>query len=115
MTNETLFTKIINREIPADIVFETDQALAFRDIAPQAPVHILIIPKKPLPDIASASSDDRDLLGDLFLVAVEVAAQEGLSSNGYRLVVNTGQDGGQEVPHLHIHLLGGRALKWPPG
>ena len=103
---ETLFSKIIRKEIPADIIYEDDLAIAFRDIAPQAPVHILVIPKKAIPHLSAAESGERDLLGHLLLVIQQVAQQEGLS-NGYRVVINTGDDGGQTVHHLHLHLLGG--------
>ena len=112
--SDTLFSKIIRREIPADIVYEDDLAIAFRDIQPQAPVHILVIPKKPIVKLADADPEDQALLGHLLLTVQRVAAQEGLT-NGYRTVINTGEDGGQTVYHLHIHLLGGRALTWPPG
>ncbi|HEY9815060.1 MAG TPA: histidine triad nucleotide-binding protein [Candidatus Obscuribacterales bacterium] len=111
---ETLFSKIINREIPADIVYEDNLALAFRDIAPQAPVHILVIPKQPIPKLADAESQDHALMGHLLLTVKRVAEQEGLT-NGYRVVINTGADGGQTVDHLHLHILGGRAMTWPPG
>jgi len=110
----SLFTKIIEREIPADIVFEDEWTLAFRDIAPQAPTHILIIPKKEIVSLADLTPEDEQLMGRCVMVAHQVAKQENLS-NGYRLVVNCGEEGGQEVPHLHFHLLGGRNLKWPPG
>ncbi len=112
--SETIFSKIINREIPADIVYEDDLALAFRDITPQAPVHILVIPKKPLPQLAAAESEDHPLMGHLLLTVKRVAEQEGLE-NGYRVVINNGSDGGQTVDHLHLHILGGRHMKWPPG
>ncbi|MBX2797431.1 MAG: histidine triad nucleotide-binding protein [Myxococcales bacterium] len=111
----TIFQKIIDREIPADIVFEDDRVLAFRDIEPQAPVHVLVIPKKPLASVASASAEDRDLLGHLLLVAQHVATREGVADGGFRIVTNIGQDGGQAVEHLHLHVLGGRAMSWPPG
>jgi histidine triad (HIT) family protein len=111
---ETIFSKIIRREIPADIVYEDELALAFRDINAQAPVHILVIPKKIIPSLAEATLEDQALLGHLLLVAKQVAHQTGLS-DGYRTVINTGNDGGQTVHHLHIHILGGRSLKWPPG
>jgi histidine triad (HIT) family protein len=111
----TLFEKIIGRQIPAEIVYEDDQVLAFRDIKPEAPTHILIVPKKPLPRIAAAGPEDRELLGHLLLKANEVAAQCGLTAGGYRLVINNGRDGGESVPHLHCHILGGRQMKWPPG
>ncbi|WP_204151785.1 histidine triad nucleotide-binding protein [Leptolyngbya sp. CCY15150] len=112
--SETLFSKIINREIPADIVYEDNLVLAFRDIAPQAPVHILVIPKKPIPKLADAESQDHALMGHLLLTVKRVAEQEGLT-NGYRVVINTGSDGGQTVDHLHLHILGGRSMTWPPG
>jgi histidine triad (HIT) family protein len=111
----TLFEKIIAREIPADIVFEDDQCLAFRDISPQAPIHILIIPKKPIARIGAAQADDQSLLGHLLLTAAEIARRENIAPTGYRLVINNGPHGGETVPHLHIHLLGGRHLTWPPG
>jgi histidine triad (HIT) family protein len=113
-TKDTIFGKIIRREIPADIVYEDDLALAFKDVNPQAPVHILVIPKKPIVNIATAEPDDQALLGHLLLTAKTVAKQAGLEK-GYRLVINTGTDGGQTVYHLHIHILGGRPLSWPPG
>lgn len=109
----TLFQKIIDREIPADIVFEDERSLAFRDIHPQAPVHILIIPKKPLSGVAAMAEEDRELVGHLLFVAAEIAREEQLSD--FRLVTNNGADAGQSVFHLHIHLLGGRPLSWPPG
>ena len=112
--SKTLFEKIIAREIPAAIVYEDDLVLAFRDIKPAAPVHVLIVPKKPIPRIAAAHADDHKLLGHLLLKAAEVAQQLGLQ-NGYRLVINNGADGGETVPHLHVHILGGRPLAWPPG
>jgi histidine triad (HIT) family protein len=112
--NETIFSKIIRREIPADIVYEDDLVLAFRDIAPQAPVHILVIPKLPLPQLADAESQHHALMGHLLLTVKRVAVQEKLD-NGYRVVINTGEDGGQTVSHLHLHLLGGRTMQWPPG
>lgn len=111
----TIFSSIIRREIPADIVYEDDVALAFRDIHPQAPVHVLVIPKKEITGISKAEADDAGVLGHLFLVAAKVARQEGLHDSGYRLIVNDGVDGGQTVHHLHIHVLGGRQLSWPPG
>lgn len=111
----TLFEKIIAREIPADIVHEDEDTLAFRDIAPQAPVHILVIPKKPIPRVAEADAGDAGLLGKLLLTATAVAAKLGLHASGFRLVINNGRDGGEAVPHLHVHLLGGRQLGWPPG
>jgi histidine triad (HIT) family protein len=113
-TEDTIFGKIIRREIPADIVYEDDIALAFRDVNPQAPVHILVIPKQPLPKLADAESQDHAMLGHLLLTVKRVAEQVGLT-NGYRVVINNGDDGGQTVNHLHLHILGGRQMKWPPG
>ncbi|BDA75156.1 histidine triad protein [Rivularia sp. IAM M-261] len=115
MTNQdTIFGKIIRREIPADIVYEDDLALAFRDVNPQAPVHILVIPKKPIPKLSDAESDDTELLGHLLQTVKKVAENEKLTK-GYRVVINTGNDGGQTVFHMHLHILGGRPLGWPPG
>lgn len=115
MTNQdTIFGKIIRREIPADIVYEDDLALAFKDVNPQAPVHILVIPKQPIAKLADAEAQDHKLMGHLLLTAKRVAEQAGLT-NGYRVVINTGPDGGQTVYHLHLHILGGRPLAWPPG
>lgn len=110
---ETLFSKIIQRQIPADIIYEDDQALAFRDINPQAPVHFLVIPKKPIAKLSDAVDEDQALLGYLLLVANKVAAQEGLTD--FRLNVNNGAGASQTVFHLHIHVLGGRPFSWPPG
>ena len=110
---DTIFAKIVRGEIPATIVAESPNALAFRDVAPQAPVHVLVIPKQSvatLDDVADAA-----LLGDLLALARDVARQEGLAESGYRVVINTRDDGGQTVPHLHLHVLGGRAMHWPPG
>lgn len=112
---KTLFEKIAAREIPAQIVFEDDLVMAIRDINPQAPTHVLIFPKKPLPRIAEARNEDQSLLGHLLLKAAEVAAKLGLDKGGFRLVINNGADGGETVPHLHCHILGGRHLNWPPG
>jgi histidine triad (HIT) family protein len=112
--SDTIFSKIIRREIPADIVYEDDLVLAFNDIAPQAPVHILVIPKKPLPCLADAESTDHALMGHLLLTVKRVAEKAGLA-NGYRVVINTKEDGGQTVDHLHLHILGGRKMTWPPG
>lgn len=111
---DTLFSKIIRREIPADIVYEDDMALAFKDINPQAPVHILVIPKKPIPKLADAVPEDHALMGHLLLTAKRVAEQAGVG-DGYRLVINNGEEAGQSVFHLHIHILGGRQMQWPPG
>ena len=110
----TLFTKIINREIPADIVYEDEQCLAFRDIDPKAPTHILIIPKKEIAKISEATAEDQQLLGYLLLKANDIAHQEGIADN-FRLVVNNGAEAGQSVFHLHIHLMAGRSFGWPPG
>jgi histidine triad (HIT) family protein len=111
----TLFEKIIARQIPAQIVYEDDLVLAFRDIAPQAPTHVLIVPKHPIVRIAEAGGRDQPLLGHLLLKAAEVAEKVGLKESGYRLVINNGPDGGESVPHLHCHILGGRSMTWPPG
>lgn len=111
---KTIFKRIIDREIPADIVFEDERALAFRDVSPQAPTHVLIIPKQEIASLASATDADSALLGHLLTVARQLAQQLGLAS-GFRIVINAGPDGGQSVDHLHLHLLGGRQLKWPPG
>ncbi len=111
----TLFTQIINREIPADIVYEDQFCLAFRDITPQAPVHVLLIPKEEIVSMATVETEDQAVLGHLMVKASEIASMLGLSENGYRLVVNTNEDAGQSVSHLHIHILGGRKLTWPPG
>jgi len=112
---KTLFEKIVAREIPAHIVFEDDLVLAIHDIQPQAPTHILIFPKQPVPRIAETTPDHHKLLGHLLLKAAEVAESAGLKKSGYRLVINNGADGGETVPHLHCHILGGRHLAWPPG
>jgi histidine triad (HIT) family protein len=109
----TIFQKIIDREIPADIVFEDEHSLAFRDISPQAPVHILVVPKKPIARIADMKEGDEALVGHLFRVAGLVAAQEDIED--FRLVVNNGAGAGQSVFHLHVHLMGGRGMAWPPG
>jgi histidine triad (HIT) family protein len=113
--SKTLFEKIIAREIPATIVYEDDLVIAFRDVKPQAPTHVLVIPKKPLTRIAEAKPEDGQLLGHLLLKAAEVARKLGLAESGFRLVFNNGPDAGEAVPHLHCHLLGGRAMDWPPG
>ncbi|CEJ44791.1 histidine triad nucleotide-binding protein [Umezakia ovalisporum] len=113
-TTDTIFSKIISREIPANIVYEDDLTLAFKDVNPQAPVHILVIPKKPIVKLADAESQDQALLGHLLLTVQRVAAEAGLN-NGYRVVINNGADGGQTVYHLHLHILGGRQMEWPPG
>jgi histidine triad (HIT) family protein len=111
---ETIFSKIIRRDIPADIVYEDNLAIAFRDVNPQAPTHILVIPKEPIPRLSDADSPNHALMGHLLLTAKRVAEQVGLE-NGYRIVINNGPDGGQSVDHLHLHILGGRQMQWPPG
>jgi len=113
--SKTLFEKIIAREIPANIVYEDDRVIAFHDVKPQAPVHVLIIPKKPIPRIAEAKAEDHAVLGHLMLKAAEVAKQLGLTKKGFRLVFNNGPDAGEAVPHLHCHIIGGRKMSWPPG
>jgi histidine triad (HIT) family protein len=110
-----LFCKIVSREVPSDIVFETDEVLAFRDVRPVAPVHALVIPKRHLTSLHDAAAGDAALLGQMLIVAREVAEKLGLGASGYRVVLNTGRDGGQSVFHLHVHVLGGRAMAWPPG
>lgn len=112
--NDTIFGKIIRKEIPADIVYEDNLAIAFRDVNPQAPTHILVIPKQAIVQLSDAESRDHALMGHLLLTAKRVAEQVGLT-NGYRVIINTGEDGGQTVPHLHLHILGGRQMSWPPG
>lgn len=113
--SDDLFMKIIGREIPADIVHEDEEILAFRDIDPQAPVHILVVPKRRIPTINDLEADDAALVGRMVLAARQLAADEGLSEDGYRLVFNCNEKGGQSVFHIHLHLLGGRQMKWPPG
>ncbi|MDC0662205.1 histidine triad nucleotide-binding protein [Marinobacter sp. SS21] len=112
--SETLFSKIINREIPADIVYEDDLSLAFRDINPQAPVHLLLIPKKAIATINDLGPDDRELVGHLFVVAAKLAKEMGFDDDGYRTVMNCGANAGQTVFHLHLHLLAGKPFGWPP-
>jgi histidine triad (HIT) family protein len=112
--SETIFTKIINKEIPADIVYEDDLCLAFRDINPQAPVHLLVIPKKPLATLADAGTEDQEMIGHLLFVANIVAEKEGVG-DAFRLVLNNGAGAGQDVFHLHLHVLAGRSFTWPPG
>lgn len=113
--SKTVFEKIVAREIPVQIVYEDELVLAFRDINPQAPTHVLLIPKQPIPRIAEATPEDHQVLGHLLLKAGEVAAQLGLKQSGFRLVFNNGPDAGESVPHLHCHILGGRKMTWPPG
>lgn len=111
----TLFTRIVNREIPAKIVYEDDLCLAFEDVAPKAPTHVLVIPKQEIASLDAVEGSDAAIMGHLMLVVGRVARDLGVAKSGYRIVVNTGADGGQTVDHLHIHLLAGRALQWPPG
>jgi histidine triad (HIT) family protein len=115
MPEDTIFGKIARGEIPADIVYEDDDLVAFRDLNPQAPTHVLLIPRKPIPTLNEAGPEDAELIGRLFLAAARVAEQEGFAADGYRTVVNCNANGGQTVFHLHVHLLGGRPLQWPPG
>ncbi len=112
---ETIFSKIIRKEIPAKTIHDDDMCLAFHDVSPQAPVHVLVIPKKPIESLEQLTADDAPLLGHLWLTIAQIARDLGLSADGYRVVVNCGRDGGQSVDHLHFHILGGRPMKWPPG
>ena len=112
---ETIFAKILRGELPADIVHDDERCIAFRDINPQAPVHVLVIPRKEMRSIVEMTDADEGIVGHLFAVARDLAAQFGLSESGFRLVINNGIDAGQTVSHLHVHLLGGRSLTWPPG
>jgi histidine triad (HIT) family protein len=114
MSEKTLFSRIIDREIPSDIIYEDEHCMAFRDISPQAPLHALVVPRKPIPKVADAAAADAALLGQLLLAAGKVAEQQGYGE-AYRLVINNGSGAGQTVFHLHVHVLGGRAFKWPPG
>ena len=113
--SKTLFEKIVAREIPATVVFEDDKVIAFRDVKPQAPTHVLIVPKQPIPRMAEAKPGDHQVLGHLLLKAAQVAKELGLNKGGYRLVINNGPDAGESVPHLHCHIMGGRSMAWPPG
>ena len=113
--SDTIFSKIIRREIPADIVYEDDDVLGFRDVNPQAPIHVLFIPKRPMATLNDAEPGDATLLGKLLLACADYARQEGVAEQGYRTVINCNDDGGQTVFHLHVHLLAGRRLTWPPG
>ena len=113
--SKTLFEKIIARELPASIVYEDDLVVAFHDIKPQAPTHVLIVPRKPIPRIAEATQENQQVLGHLLMNAAEVANKLGLTRSGFRLVFNNGPDAGEAVPHLHCHILGGRHMSWPPG
>ncbi|WP_017443834.1 histidine triad nucleotide-binding protein [Gayadomonas joobiniege] len=111
---DTIFDKIIKKEIPADIIYETDEVLAFNDISPQAPFHCLIIPKKAIATINDIQPEDAQLIGQLYLAAAEIAKQQGVAENGYRVVMNCNKDGGQSVYHIHLHMLAGKTLGWPP-
>jgi histidine triad (HIT) family protein len=113
--SETIFGKIANAEVEADLVYEDEEVVAFRDLNPQAPVHVLVIPRKPIPTLNAAQGEDAELLGRLLLTAAKIAEQEGIAEHGYRTVINCNAGGGQTVYHLHVHLIGGRALQWPPG
>ena len=113
--SETIFSKIVRREIPADIVYEDEDVLGFRDLNPQAPVHVLFIPKQPMATLNDATPEQASVLGKLLLAAAAYAKQEGFAEQGYRTVINCNEDGGQTVFHLHVHLLAGRRLHWPPG
>lgn len=115
MSEGTIFDKIIAREIPADVVYETDDVLAFRDINPQAPTHVLIIPKKRIATIDDIADEDERLMGKLFIAARDIARQEGIADSGYRVAMNCGENACQSVFHIHLHLLGGRGFEWPPG
>jgi histidine triad (HIT) family protein len=112
---DNIFAKIIRKEIPAKIVFEDERVLAFRDVDPKAPIHILLVPKKDIARVSEAQAGDEALLGHLLTVAAEIARKEGIDGTGYRLVINKGAHAGESVPHLHLHLLGGRPMNWPPG
>ncbi|MBV9272762.1 MAG: histidine triad nucleotide-binding protein [Verrucomicrobia bacterium] len=111
----TIFEKIIAKEIPAKLAYEDDEVIAIHDINPQAPVHVLVIPKRVIPRIGQAQATDAPLLGRLLLTASKIAADLGLGDSGYRVVINHGRNGGETVPHLHVHVLGGRRMSWPPG
>lgn len=115
MSEKTLFEKIRDGEIPATLLHRDERCIAFRDISPQAPTHVLIVPCRAIPCVGLAVQDDESLLGHLLLTAAEIARNEGIADSGYRLVINHGADAGETVPHLHVHLLGGRPLDWPPG
>ena len=114
VAEKTLFQKIMDREEPGDILYEDDRCVALRDINPQAPTHVLIVPRKPIPTLDALTEDDEALVGHLFLIAQKVAAEEGLS-DGYRTVFNNGPEARQTVDHIHLHLIGGREMSWPPG
>ncbi|MEA1049773.1 histidine triad nucleotide-binding protein [Lamprobacter modestohalophilus] len=113
--SDTIFGKIANGEVAADLIYEDDEVVAFRDLNPQAPVHVLVIPRKPIPTLNDAGPEDAELVGRLMLAAAKVAQQEGIAEQGYRTLINCNAGGGQTVYHLHVHLIGGRPLQWPPG
>ena len=113
--SQTLFQRIIDRELPSSVVYEDEELFAFRDINPGAPTHVLLIPKKPIPRIAAATAEDERLLGRMMLKAADIARELGVAESGFRLVINNGPDAGETVPHLHLHILAGRDLSWPPG
>ncbi|MBK1705401.1 histidine triad nucleotide-binding protein [Halochromatium glycolicum] len=113
--SDTIFGKIANGEVSADLVYEDEHVVAFRDLNPQAPVHVLVIPRKPIPTLSAAGTEDAELLGRLMLTAAKVAEQEGIAEQGYRTVINCNAGAGQTVYHLHLHVIGGRPLQWPPG
>lgn len=115
MASDTLFAKIVRKEIPAQIVYQDEDVTAFRDLNPAAPTHILIVPNNIIPTLNDATADDERVLGKLLLTAQKLAAQEGIAAGGYRVVMNCNADGGQSVYHVHLHLLGGRKMTWPPG
>jgi len=115
MAEKTLFEKICDKEVPATILHEDDRCVCFKDISPQAPVHLLIVPRKPIPRVGAGEAEDEALLGHLLLTAGRVAREQGFADDGFRLVINHGSDGGEAVPHLHIHILAGRQMEWPPG
>ncbi len=115
MEEETIFSQIISKQKPAEIIYEDDDVMAFKDINPQAPVHVLIVPRKPIPKLTAADESDVMILGKLVMVAKQIAKDYGLEEDGFRLLLNEGKNGGQTIYHLHFHLLGGRRLMWPPG
>ena len=115
MSEKTLFERIIDREIPGDIIYEDDVCIAFRDIQPQAPTHLLVVPRKPIPRVSDATKEDATMLGRLLLVSAKVARQEDICDSGFRMVINNGADAFQTVEHIHVHVLGGRKMSWPPG
>jgi len=114
-SQDCLFCRIVDGDIPADVIYQSDVAIAFRDINPQAPTHVLIIPRRHVSTINDLNAGDEELVGNLVLAAKEIARQEGLAENGYRVVMNCGEEAGQSVFHIHLHLLGGRLMNWPPG